>query len=174
MVGVKCIWRGTLWWAVEGSVITAATAIFTLRGVLRAFCPPSALRDSTLSDPGLLTPGKLFLESALIPSSPEGLSSESLIHCPEWVFQGPPLKRLGEEGAVPTFTGGKLQPGRLGAQQGGRPCGPQPSLVSLTLGTTILSPAGWGVTRGGSFLVWGTWGGAAAPDALQWGGLRRL
>lgn len=61
-----------------------------------------------------------------------------------------------------------------GLNKGTTRCGPQPSLVSLTLGTTILNPAGWGITRGGSSLVWGIWGGAAAPDALQWGDLRCL
>ena len=54
-----------------------------------------------------------------------------------------------------------------GLSKGTAPCGLQPSLVSLTLRTTILNPAGWGITRGGSSLIWGIWGGAAAPDALQ-------
>ena len=132
-------------------------------GVLRASYSPSPLRDSTLSDPGLLTPGQLVLESALIPVSPEGLSSEP----PH------PLSRVGLSWTT-TEEAGRREVLRLlrvqedrGLSKGTAPCGLQPSLVSLTLRTTILNPAGWGITRGGSSLIWGIWGGAAAPDALQ-------
>ena len=77
MMGLKCTAQHFTLGSSEGSLIVAPTASFILMGVLRASCPPSPLRDSTLLDPGLLTlgssslslPSPLHLQKAGLQSS---------------------------------------------------------------------------------------------------------